>query len=197
MIGTAGEGCQIAPEDGANEIFTFLAPLALLSILRWVISQADVWVAQCLIPLALWVLFNGLDDLVLDITCACSWVAAKFSRRAQFRRPSEAELDAAPQKRIAVFVPLWKEHRVIQKMVEHNIAANHYRNWDIFIGAYPNDSLTLAAIRAASKTGQQRSPGRLPARRPHLEGRQSQLDLPAHAVDGRRAGDPFRHHHDA
>jgi bacteriophage N4 adsorption protein B len=122
-----------------------------LYILRWVISQADLWVAECLIPLALWVLFNGLDDLVLDITCACSWLAAKFSRRAQFRRPSEAELDSAPQRRIAVFVPLWKEHRVIQKMVEHNIAANRYRNWDIFIGAYPNDTPTIAAIRAASK----------------------------------------------
>jgi len=114
-------------------------------------SHTDRWVAECLVPLALWVLFNGLDDLVLDITCACSWLAAKFSRRAQFRRPSEAELDSAPQKRIAVFVPLWKEHRVIQKMVEHNIAANRYRNWDIFIGAYPNDSPTLAAIREAAK----------------------------------------------
>jgi bacteriophage N4 adsorption protein B len=114
-------------------------------------SQTDVWVAECLVPLALWVLLNGLDDLVLDIACACSWLAAKFSRRAQFRRPSEVELDSAPQKRIAVFVPLWKEHRVIQKMVEHNITANHYRNWDIFIGAYPNDAPTLAAIREASK----------------------------------------------
>ena len=56
-----------------------------------------------------------------------------------------------PQKRIAVFVPLWKEHRVIQKMVEHNITANRYRNWDIFIGAYPNDAPTLAAIREAKK----------------------------------------------
>ena len=77
-------------------------------------SQTDVWVAECLVPLALWVLLNGLDDLVLDIACACSWLAAKFSRRAQFRRPSEVELDSVPQKRIAVFVPLWKEHRVIQ-----------------------------------------------------------------------------------
>jgi len=105
----------------------------------------------CLVPLACWVLLNGLDDLVLDVACACSWLAARISRQAQFHRPSESELDSLAQKRIAVFVPLWKEHRVIQKMVEHNIAANRYRNWDIFIGAYPNDAPTLAAVREARK----------------------------------------------
>jgi bacteriophage N4 adsorption protein B len=116
-----------------------------------VVSQADQWVAVCLFPLACWVLFNGLDDLVLDLACAWSWLAARLSQRPRFRRPSEAELDSVPRKRIAVFVPLWKEHRVIQKMVEHNVAANRYVNWDIFIGAYPNDAPTIAAIRAAGK----------------------------------------------
>ncbi|HKW97680.1 MAG TPA: glycosyl transferase family protein [Bryobacteraceae bacterium] len=133
-----------------GEIFSIFPALALLYI-HFIASRADHWVAACLVPLAFWVFLNGLDDLVLDLACACSWLAVRLSRRAQFRRPSEAELDAAPQKRIAVFVPLWKEHRVIQKMVEHNIAANRYRNWDIFIGAYPNDAPTLAAIREARK----------------------------------------------
>jgi adsorption protein B len=108
-------------------------------------------VAAGLVPLALWVLLNGLDDLVLEIACACSWLAAWCSARAQFHRPSEAELDSIPQKRIAVFVPLWKERRVIQKMVEHNITANRYSNYDFFIGAYPNDAPTIAAIREAKK----------------------------------------------
>jgi len=122
-----------------------------LQYLRLLISHTDRWVAVCLVPLACWVLFNGLDDLVLDIACAWSWAAGRFFKRAQFHQPTEAELDAVPQKRIAVFVPLWKEHRVIQKMVEHNITANRYRNWDIFIGAYPNDAPTLAAIHEAKK----------------------------------------------
>jgi adsorption protein B len=99
----------------------------------------------------MWVLLNGLDDLVIDAACACSWLAARLSRRAQFCRPSEADLNAVPQKRIAVFVPLWKEHRVIQKMVEHNISANRYGNYDFFIGAYPNDMPTVAAIRETNK----------------------------------------------
>jgi adsorption protein B len=111
----------------------------------------DRWVALCLAPLALWILLNGLDDLVLDLACFWSWLAVRFSKTAQFRRPTEAELDAVPQKRIAIFVPLWREHRVIQKMLEHNAAANRYRNYDFFIGAYPNDGPTLAAVREATK----------------------------------------------
>ena len=139
------------PGLGRPEIFGFPVPLAHLYHLRSLISQADQWVAVCLVPLACWVLLNGLDDLVLDVACACSWLAARISKQAQFHRPTESELDSLVQKRIAVFVPLWKEHRVIQKMVEHNIAANRYRNWDIFIGAYPNDAPTLAAVREARK----------------------------------------------
>jgi adsorption protein B len=47
---------------------------------------------------------------------------------------------------MAIFVPLWREHRVIRHMVEHNVAAQKYRNYDFFIGAYPNDTPTIAAI---------------------------------------------------
>jgi len=100
-----------------------LYPLRLTIVL-------DRSVGLCLVPLALWILLNGLDDLVLDLACFWSWLAVRFSKGAQFRRPTEAELDAVPQKRIAIFVPLWNEHRVIQEMLEHNIAANRYRNYD-------------------------------------------------------------------
>ena len=61
--------------------------------------------------------------------------------------PGDAELEAVPERRMAIFVPLWKEHRVIQNMVEHNIACQKYKNYDFFIGAYPNDPPTLAAVK--------------------------------------------------
>lgn len=143
-------GLYVSPGP-APEIFPPCGALALWYNLSPLTMQLDRWVVACIGPLALWVLLSGIDDLVIDITCACSWLAARLSRRARFRRPSQQDLEALPQKRIAVFVPLWKEHRVIQKMVEHNISANRYRNYDFFIGAYPNDPPTLAAIREAKK----------------------------------------------
>lgn len=94
--------------------------------------------------LAMWILISGLDDLVLD----AAWLVQLLRR--PWRRPSESELDSAPRKRIAIFVPLWREHRVVRGMLEHNIAANQYENYCFFIGAYPNDGPTLAAVRDAA-----------------------------------------------
>ena len=96
--------------------------------------------AACLVVLALWVLLSGLDDLFLQL-------ALLFRRPAGLPRwPSEAQLNRAHPKRIAIFVPLWHEHRVIERMLEHNLAASGYDSFDFFIGVYPNDPLTSAAV---------------------------------------------------
>ena len=75
----------------------------------------DSWVAACVILLAVWILLSALDDL---------WITLVFwhNRRAPFSWPSEAELAGASQRRIAILVPLWREHDVIGKMLEHNLA---------------------------------------------------------------------------
>ncbi len=53
------------------------------------------------------------------------------------------------EKRIAIFLPLWHEHSVIGLMLEHNIGAIRYANYDFFVGVYPNDGPTLDAVREA------------------------------------------------
>lgn len=102
----------------------------------------DHWVAALLIPLAFWVLLNGLDDLLVDFAAAAAWLRADPP-------PSEAALDAVPQRRMAIFVALWHEHRVIQKMLDHNARRLRYANYDFFVGVYPNDAPTIAAVRQA------------------------------------------------
>src|SRR5262249_8498516 len=96
---------------------------------------------------AVWLLFSNLDDLFLDLACLYRWLLASNSRRRRVRVPTEAELDGAPRKRIAIFVPLWREHQVIRQMIEHNLAALRYERFDFFIGVYPNDELTRAAAQ--------------------------------------------------
>ena len=66
----------------------------------------DHWVAACLVPLAVWILLSGLDDLFIDLVFF-------LTGRRQFPWPAESELDQAPQSRIAILVPLWREYRVI------------------------------------------------------------------------------------
>jgi len=110
-------------------------------------SVLDSWVAASLAPFALWILVSSLDDLVLDLALLWQWVRRRFFSASGVPVPTPAELDRIPEKRIAVFVPLWREHRVIARMLEHNIAAIRYRNYHFFIGAYPNDQPTLEAVR--------------------------------------------------
>jgi adsorption protein B len=105
------------------------------------VRTAEQIVILCLPWLALWILISGVDDLFLDLVCLTAWL-----RRGKPPVPPRA---GEAEKRTAVFVPLWHEDGVIGKMLEHNVSAIQYRNYAIFVGAYPNDAPTAAAVRQA------------------------------------------------
>ena len=111
-----------------------------------ILLRIDASVAACLAPLAISIVLSGLDDLIVDVVWFTGWF------RGRFLAPL-AQQDGKPvlvhHKRIAIFVPLWKEHRVIRGMLDHNISAIKYRDYDFFVGVYPNDDRTLDAVREA------------------------------------------------
>jgi adsorption protein B len=106
----------------------------------------DHLVALLLAPLAVWVVLSGLDDCVIDVAAAIAWL-----RLFAAPSPDDRELASAPPRRMAVYVAAWREHRVIQSMLDSNLARLRYPCFDFFVGAYPNDAPTLAAIREAMK----------------------------------------------
>src|SRR4051794_26559349 len=98
--------------------------------------------------LATLLLISGIDDFVPVLLCARDWL-----RRACKRLPEETELDApASERRIAIFVPCWREYAVIANMVRHNLAVIQYGNFDFFLGVYPNDQATSAVAEDLSRT---------------------------------------------
>ena len=101
-------------------------------------------VATCLVPLAIWILISGLDDLFITL-------AFLLTRRKRFPWPADDALDRTPERRIAILVPLWREHLVIGQMLEHNLTAIRYSAYDLFIGVYPNDSPTARAVEQATR----------------------------------------------
>jgi bacteriophage N4 adsorption protein B len=100
-------------------------------------------VVTCLAPLVLWMLISGLDDLFISL-------AFLFTGRKPFPWPADSELDSATKRPIAILVPLWREHRVIGRMLEHNLAAIRYSDYDVFVGVYPNDQATARVVEEAA-----------------------------------------------
>ncbi|MBI3209266.1 MAG: glycosyl transferase family protein [Candidatus Solibacter usitatus] len=104
------------------------------------IPQLDMWARALIVPLGVWILLSGLDDLFIDAICLCTWLKERALQ-------DEDAVMAAPPKRIAILVPLWHEHAVIRQMVDHNIARITYPLYDFFLGVYPNDGPTLMGAR--------------------------------------------------
>jgi adsorption protein B len=101
-------------------------------------------VVTCIVPLALWILISGLDDLFISLVFL-------LTGRKPFPWPAESDLDNTPERRIAILVPLWREHRVIGQMLEHNLAAIRYSAYDVFVGVYPNDEATARVVEEAAR----------------------------------------------
>lgn len=112
------------------------------------LDHAFVWM---LAPLALAILASGLDDLAMDAAWAFFWLRGIFKPEAKLFPPGPRQLDAAPRRAIAILVPLWHEHEVIARMLEHNLASIRYSGYHFFAGAYPNDTLTQEAVQSIAE----------------------------------------------
>ena len=105
------------------------------------LSSIDSLVLALITPLAIAFLIGGLDDLAVDL----AWIATVFPRIRNRPHPN------APPLPVAILVPLWKEHAVITRMLEHNLAAIRYPNYHFFAGVYANDAETEDAVAAVSE----------------------------------------------
>ncbi|HET8611715.1 MAG TPA: glycosyl transferase family protein [Sphingomonas sp.] len=95
-------------------------------------------------------LIGGINDLVIDLIwlIRSAWRACTVYRR--HPRADAASL-APPMKpgRIAIFVPAWREEAVIGAMIETALASIRHPDWRLYVGCYPNDPGTIAAVRVA------------------------------------------------
>jgi len=91
-------------------------------------------------------LVSGLDDLWIDLVA--------LVRRIRPRRLSGdevREIEAKPERVIAILVPAWKEASVIRRMLAGNSTAIRYTRFHFFVGVYPNDPETLAEVEKAAR----------------------------------------------
>lgn len=92
---------------------------------------------------------GGLDDLLVDLV----WINRTLWRRiwvySRHKRASAASLPLPPPgTSLAIFIPAWSEAAVIAPMLRHAVRAWANADLDIFVGCYPNDPDTLAAVKS-------------------------------------------------
>lgn len=88
---------------------------------------------------ALWFAVGGLDDLLVDLIY--------LFQRLRGRRAQLPALDGpVPPGRIMVFVPAWDESAVIGAMLRAALARFDHPDYRLYVGAYPNDPATIAAV---------------------------------------------------
>jgi bacteriophage N4 adsorption protein B len=93
------------------------------------------------------IVIGGVADIVIDL----AWIGRAVWRRSMIytrvARADAASLDppTAPGL-IAVFIPAWDEGAVIAPMLRHATATFRGGDWRIYVGAYPNDPDTVAAV---------------------------------------------------
>ncbi len=92
-------------------------------------------------------LLLGLSDLLVDLI----WFWLRFRQRLSGTAPPTFA-DLPPPRApgpLAVFVPAWDEAGIVDRMLAQALARFDH-DYRIFVGCYPNDPATLAAVRALS-----------------------------------------------
>lgn len=98
-------------------------------------------------------LIGGADDLAIDLI----WLSRTLARRVTFysyRRGANSSTLPMPRVpgRAVIFVPAWDESNVIAQMLTHMVRAFGDQDYRIYVGCYPNDPATLAAIGSVAAT---------------------------------------------
>ena len=82
---------------------------------------------------------GGLDEALVDLIALWQWRAPP---------PPPAAREDGVAGRIAVFVPAWDESDVIGAMLSTALCRYDHPDYRLYVGVYPNDPATIAAVRA-------------------------------------------------
>jgi bacteriophage N4 adsorption protein B len=107
-----------------------------------VLALCDLVMREAALFAACGFLLLGLSDLAVDLL----WIGLLV-----VRRPRSADIPVAQHPgRLAVFVPAWDEAAVIGDMLACAQRAFGGADHLLYVGCYPNDPATIAAVRAAA-----------------------------------------------
>ena len=89
-----------------------------------------------------------LDDLAIDLIFFARHGWLHLTARQRRARREASRIDRSRSPPIAIFVPAWDEQAVVGDMLRHLTSSLDYRDYRVFVGVYPNDPGTAAAVDA-------------------------------------------------
>ncbi len=115
-------------------------PSPLVSVVHHFLVTYWIWLQGAVLFAAVLIFISGIDDAILD---AMYWLLTLFRLK---RPPTTEAVSKKPEKSIAILIPAWQESDVIARMLSNLLGTQDYTNFHIFVGAYPNDPATQAAV---------------------------------------------------
>ncbi|WP_277873240.1 glycosyl transferase family protein [Sphingomonas profundi] len=119
--------------------------MAALDVLIWLAAGIT---RELMLFAAVGLLIGGIDDLAIDLLylVRSGWRSAVVYRR---HRAATAESLPPPDRpgRLAIFIGAWDESGVIAAMLRAALARLDHGDYRIYVGVYPNDPATIAAVR--------------------------------------------------
>jgi len=102
------------------------------------LQACDGVLHEALLFAAIMFFVGGIDDLLVDLAYLIH------------RRPAAllSDIPPAPREPLAIFVGAWDEQAVIGAMLRTALARLDHADYRIFVGCYPNDPATIAAVSA-------------------------------------------------
>jgi adsorption protein B len=108
----------------------------------------DVAARETMLFAAAGLLIGGIDDFIVDIC----FILHRLFGRADRPRCLKSLPPVTVSGSFAVFVAAWDEEAVIGAMLSTAVARFDHRDYRLYVGVYPNDPGTIAAVRAVAET---------------------------------------------
>ena len=107
---------------------------------------AHLLLGEIVFAIALLLALSGIDDLFVDLV----FIGRSLWHRTlvRVRRPTAEAMHAVPPAPMAIIIPAWDEAAVIGVMLRRLLAGLDYPDYHVFVGLYPNDPDSRAAVAA-------------------------------------------------
>lgn len=118
---------------------------------EYILSSIDVAQKELLLFASLCFIIGSVDDFIFDVM----WMAHSVKRKLLvYSRYERAVVEKLPpsvsDQPLAIFVPAWREAPVIGAMLRRCLDQWDHENYRIYVGCYPNDDDTIAAVADAA-----------------------------------------------